>query len=203
MIVKQQKQNVVDGIKAMTADQLFNEAETLIASTISGYRRLAEIIKELDDRGEDLTRLQNNPLFAILRKVGHGQLALEAVASLPKAVLRFVSRLPLPLQLEAAKPTVKYTIVGLRQDGQVYKWQKPACEMSHREAATVFSEDAVRNEEQQIQHLRSLAKPKYNTEKSARVAIDKKRRGLTISIGAESVFVSESELLDNLAKLAS
>lgn len=195
--------DLVSGIEAMTTEQIFAFITTTTASTLENYRKLAEAIKVLDDRGVDLTPLMSNPLIGPLRKVGHHQLSLDAVARLKFSVLKHVERLPLPIQEQAADPNFKFTIVATREDGQVYKWDKPACDMTAAEAKRVFAKDHVRLEAEQIQMDR-LNPPRRNktaTTESAKISLDKRRGGLVFTVGGEQLFVDESEILQNLARL--
>ncbi len=185
-------------------EELFQEAERLITKSIEDYRKLAGIIKELDDRNADMSRLESNPLFAILRKVGHGQLALEAVANLPFHVLKRVEHLPMRLQLEAADPETEYPVVGVRSDGATYSWKKRPSEMTSGEASVVFAPDHVRNEREMTALLRMKCDSPKNVVMTDRpkITTDHKRRGLVVTVGTASVFIGEEEALLNLSYLA-
>jgi hypothetical protein len=196
-------EQLVDGIKAMTEEQLFRYVEGLLVKTTADYQKMAEAIKELDDRGADLSRLKRNPLLPLLRKVGHKQLAMQALVELPYPVLKIVERMPMPLQVQIANPDSRFVLIALREDGQVYEWSKPARDMTRNEAQLVFAQDHIRTKEEMISILRTASPMRQNAAMSDRpiLAIDRRRGGLTVRVGKETVFMQESELLSNLARL--
>jgi len=185
-------------LHAMPTETLKLELAKSLQITVENFQRMAFIIRELEERGEDLESLRIS-LLTYLRKIAHGQLAAAAVvrfASRPDLLAR-VSRLPLPDQEFLAQGGPIDLVV--RQGESMTTRKLDPFTLERNQLAQVFDTDKIRSTSEQIALIES--KP-ANTEKTTRkpgsIRVDRERKGLILG----RKFFSANEILEALSTIS-
>lgn len=161
--------------------------------------RLALIIRELEDRGEDLSNFRLG-LMPYLRQIAYGQVAPEIVvryAGFPSLIQR-VSRFPMPDQVRIAsgEPVPLVVLRGEKTDVR----QVDPLHLTREQLHQVFAQDHIRSVSEQavIAEQRLLEPPKPVRTKRSRVKADPERSGIRIG----RAFGALEEVLAALAQLS-
>jgi hypothetical protein len=185
-------------LASLDTEALRSELAAAISLTADSLRRLAMIVRLLEERGEDLTDLRIG-LIGYLRRIAHGQLVPEAVVRFGESpgLLRAVAALPLPEQRRlAAGATV--TVVVPAADGFTNRQADPLA-LPAGGFRQVFGPRGIRGEAEQILYLgeRHRFVKAAEAVKVGRVVADRKRGGLMIG----RTYVPAASVIEALAAL--
>jgi len=181
----------VDDLRRMLAEGMQETADSI--------RRVAMIVRELEDRGEDLTDLKLS-MLTHLRRVAYGQLAAEAVVRFGgyPLLLQKISQYPLPDQRRLASGhAIELAVVT---DGKIDYRKADPLHLSGEQVRLVFANDHIRRPEEQAAILSDPAKTpvKRRVRQVKRIKIERERGGLIVG----RAFVSHADVLSALAELA-
>jgi hypothetical protein len=185
-------------VASLTTKELKQELAVAFQLTASNLLRMANIIRELESRGEDLSDLRMG-LVGYLRMIAHGQLAASAVirfAGRP-ALLNAISNLPLTDQEKlSAGERIELAVF---QNGKVTSRLVDAYDLAADQVKQVFERGAIRTVAQQVPLLESKANaarlPKK--EREGKVTVDRRRKGLVLN----RTFFAVADIVDRLADL--
>lgn len=176
-------------LKAELADSLRTTADGLV--------RMADIVAELQTRGEDLSDLRLG-IVTWLRKIAAGQVLPEIVVRYQGSpqLLRHVSSLPISDQQRFADGDPVKLIVDLSGDHRLVEPLK----LTRDQLTQVFAVDHVRDDTEQIMVMETRRNRPTKTESQARrVRGDKDKGGVFVG----RAFAEHAEVLTALADLAS
>ncbi len=169
-----------DRLRALLIDSLHVSAATL--------RRLALIVRVLEERGEDLADLRIG-LLPYLRQIAHGQVLPEVIVRFAESpwMIRLVGSLPLPDQKRLADGD-RVTLIVPREGTYEKRLSDPGS-MTRDQVLQVFGRDRLRTEEEQILLLESKAQRKPRTEHKGKIRPDHKTG--TLRVGKAVLTVPE------------
>lgn len=182
----------------MTTDELRDQLATQIQLTADHLLATALIIRELEERGEDLSDLKLG-LLPYLRRIAHGQVVPELVvryAGFPALINRLAS-FPLPEQrrIAAGEPV---DLLVLRGEGSDTRRVDPL-HLTRDQLYQVFATDHIRTAAEQAAMLEDLRnRPKaVKRPKRSRVRADAERGGVVVGRS----FAALEDVLHALAEL--
>lgn len=185
-------------LESMPSDELRDELRSALQMTAESLRRVAMIIRVLEDRGEDLSSLRIG-LLSYLRQIAHGRVMPEVVIHYAQSpmLLHFVSELPVVDQrrlvegelVEIAVWEFDGTIVGRRVD---------PLQLSRSEAMQLFHRGRLRPLDEQSNILRDRRGKRRPAETATgKIRADRKRGGLMVG----RTLLDPTEVLAGLATL--
>ncbi len=187
-----------DDLKTLTTEQLKQALATHMQLTVEHFTRIAHIVRELEDRGEDLESLKLS-LLNYFRKIAAGQLSAHAVVRFAQRndLLSRVAQLPLPDQdfLAAGGPVS----LVVRQDGTMTTRLLDPLNLDRTQIFQVFGKGEIRSESQQVAFLESIQRErlKPTSPVTGRLRPDHARGGLILG----RQFFHADDILTALASL--
>ncbi len=183
----------------MTSDELKRELQSCLTLTIDSMRRMASIVKELEERGEDLGDLKL-ALLNHLRRIAHGQLSAAALVRFSSRpdVLSKVAALPLPDQERLASGDK--VRLAVRHEGSIELQSFDPLDLTRDQLSQAFGRGAMRSQSEQVAIIESrAARPAKESAgiNAGRMRVDKTRNGLILG----RTFYSADEILTLLAQL--
>lgn len=185
-------------LQQLTTDELRDQLAAHLQLTAEHMLRTALVVRELEERGEDLTDLKLG-LLPYLRRIAHGQVVPELVvryAGFP-ALIQRLSSFPLPEQrkIAAGEPVELLVLRGETSDTR----KVDPLHLTRDQLYQVFARDHIRTTAEQAALLEDVrAKPRApKRPKKTRVRTDAERGGLVVGRS----FVSVDEVLHALAEL--
>lgn len=174
--------------------KLLEQLKNCLTTTVEMVIRMSAIVRRLEVLGVDVLGL-SFPNIDYFRKIAFGQLDANLFvefSALP-SLLQKISRLPIPDQTKIAKG--QHLKVML--DGGDHIMVAPN-DMTRNQINQVFGKSGIRNDAQQAAWLAEFKiKQAYRSTPKPEIAIDRKRRGITVN----SVFLSASDLAGYLSRL--
>jgi hypothetical protein len=160
----------LDELSLLSTEELKAELARAMEITVAALRRMAAIVRVLEERGEDLSDLKNG-LLHYLRRIAYEQCLPETVVRFGNVpiLVRNVSKLPLPDQRKlAGGEPVPLVVRG--PDGRFELRQADPLGLSGAQVAQVFAPDHVRDQSEQILWLEMRGmKPARKPRRSERV----------------------------------
>lgn len=142
----------------ITQDQLVGELRSIISGMtteiISSLKRAAIIVKRLDESGYDYAGLPMS-FIRMARAVSQQRLLPELVQLQGTALFNYGQSLPLPSQ-QTVIDDDSVSVIDLTNPSPENTKRLRFSQLSRKEMAIVFSEDGIRNPEQQFARLRVL-----------------------------------------------
>lgn len=188
-------------LRAMDTPTLRAELSRQLEMTADHLRRLAWIVRTLEERGEDLSNIRYS-LLPYVRQIAHDQILPEIVVRFGRSplALQLISTLPLPDQRTIAAGK-ELKLVVARDSGGAYTHRlvDPLL-LGRDQLRQLFGPEGIRDEAEQVAWLESRAKPKAprpGMERHGRIKIDRKHK--TIRVGR--ITLQPSEVVDALARL--
>ena len=189
-------------VRSMSTDELREELRRSLQMTADNLRRIASIVRTLEERGEDLSALRIG-LMPYLRQIAYGQVMPEIVVRYAESpmLVRTISQLPMPDQQRLAKGDPIPLAVGSPGTPLDHRMVDPIY-LRRDQVSLVFARDHIRTiEEQKIILENRLPKPDDNRDRdgssSKRVRPDRKRGGITIG----RIFAPTAEVVTALSEL--
>lgn len=176
----------ISTLSTLSTQELRSELNRALDMTAAHLRRLAAIVRLLEERGEDLSDLRLG-LLGYLRQIAWGRLLPEIVvryAEFPSA-LRAIAALPPPDQERFARGDGVPLIVR-REDGSTDKRMADPLRITGEQVRQLFGPRGLRDEAEQILWLESRGKPRVEVTAQDRVTVvrsvkaDRVRGGITI-----------------------
>lgn len=174
-----------------TAD-LKKELARGLEITVRHLQHLALIWRELEYRGEDLSDLRHG-LMNYLPLISFQKVDARLVVHYAgqKTLLARITRLPIEKQREIAEHGY-VTVVTIDSNDQKREIQKPIASLRASEIYQVFTEDGIRNADQQYkllttQAVRKELSKKEGPRKARRVKIDKEHKILMVGSAAADI----------------
>ena len=176
---------VVADLSSMTVADLRSELVRSLKLTAAHLLRLASIVRELEERGEDLSDIKVG-MMGHLRRIAYGQVMPELVVRYAESpgLLKTLSSLPLPDQarIAAGEPV---RVVVRRENGKFDSRLMDPIKLDRSQVAQVFGRGEIRDEAGQIMILEgraaSAASPsKFATMRRGIVRPDPEKRGLMV-----------------------
>jgi hypothetical protein len=190
-----------DDLQSLSTADLRRELSAALELTAQTLRRLAAIVRILEDRGEDLSDLRLG-FLGYVRQVAHGQVAPEVVVRFAESplLIRRVAALPMPDQVRLASgEPVDLVVIG--PNGRPDTRRVDPLNLGRDQIVQVFSPTGIRDISEQILIVesRSQKPPKAKTGKTivGKVTVDRERGGIVVG----RTFVPLSDVVDALAKL--
>lgn len=186
---------------AMSTDELRVELTRSLDMTAQSLRRLALIVRTLDERGIDLSDLKLG-LLTYLRQIAYGHVIPEVVVRFAEApsLIQRIAALPAPDQrsLAGGEPV---DLVVREADGSFGRRRADPLKMTGQQIYQVFGRGRLRDEAEQILYLQGrkeeTASAKSPAKKVGRVTVDGKRGGIRVG----KVFVPAGDAIKALAEL--
>ncbi len=187
----------------LSSERLRTALVKSLARTAAELKRLAWIVRILEERGEDLTDLRIG-LLTYLRQIAYGRLAPEALVRFADStsLMNVVAGLPVheQEQLAAGEPV---KLVVRRPDGSNDVRLADPLKMTRDQIGQAFGRGKIRDEAEQILILedratKPIAGDKRGAVKVGKVRADRKRGGLVIG----RTFVPAADVVAALATLA-
>jgi len=146
-------------LSTLTSNQLRTELTASLARTVAEFRRLAWIVRLLEERGEDLTDLRLS-LLPYLRKIAYGQLLPEIMIRFSQSpgVMRVVASLPMPDQEKLANGE-RIPMAIRTPDGKLDKRLVDPLGLRADQLSLVFTSNSIRPIEDQMARLETPTKP--------------------------------------------
>lgn len=169
-------------LSKMSLDDLKKSLAETMLLTATAFVRGARIVRELEERGEDLTALKLN-MLPCLRKIAFGQLDPEAAVRFyhSPSLLAMVGGLPLPDQRRlAAGDPIPLALPG---PTTTHRMADPI-QMLPPQRRQVFAKDHIRSVEEQLLYLdeqSTRAKTTRTPEQIGQGRIDKERGGVMVN----------------------
>lgn len=189
----------LDLIRSCSTEELHQQLAQALSSTAQNLIRMAAIVRELEDRGEDLSQLRLG-MTRYLRKIAYGQVS-------PQVVVRF-GEYPLLVDRVAALPTPDQErlcsgepvrLMLLTEHGTDHRMLDPLA-LNRHQIAQIFDRDRLRTDAEQIAWLEGR-QPRLQQDrkrpKKQRVRADPERGGIVVG----RAFASLDEVLHALAEL--
>jgi hypothetical protein len=141
-------------------------------------RRLAVIVRLLEERGENLADLRIG-LLPYLRQIAHGQVLPEVLVRFAQSpwIVRLVSSLPLPDQKKLADGE-RIELVFRRDTGFDKRLVDPLA-MTRDQVLLAFDRNRLRSEEEQVLILEQK-KPRRDASRTAKISVDKRTNNVRI-----------------------
>jgi hypothetical protein len=170
-----------DDLQSLSTADLRRELSAALELTAQTLRRLAAIVRILEDRGEDLSDLRLG-FLGYVRQVAHGQVAPEVVVRFAESplLIRRVAALPMPDQVRLASgEPVDLVVIG--PNGRPDTRRVDPLNLGRDQIVQVFSPTGIRDISEQILIVesRSQKPPKAKTGKTivGKVTVDRERGG--------------------------
>ena len=167
-------------LKAMSETELRSYLAQRLRFTADNLMEMALVIRELDQRGIDMTDLRFS-LLVYLRRIAYGQTLPEVVALLAgrRDLLQRVALLPLPEQHRCLDEKGLTVVTGEVANGQFDARRRQLLDLEPWEVRQVFGPNGLRNELQQAAWVKGqvvrasqqpkIERPTYVIEKNALV----------------------------------
>lgn len=182
---------------ALGDQRLRSEFEGLVVGTVENIRRMAVLVRLLEERHVDMDDIKG-PWLDDIRRVAYGQLVPELIVlgMKSRSVLRQAKSLPVPDQMKIAKDEPLPVVVP-RPNGPEPRFIKPS-QMEDWQLRQVIAPGRIRSEKEQVDYLdRPNNRPRKPPEP---IIVDKKNRCLIIS--GEGIRLTVDDLLDWAKRLA-
>jgi hypothetical protein len=137
-----------------TANQLREVIGEMTTNIISGLKRAAELVKKLDAVGFDYAGFPSH-LISLARAVANNRLLPDTVKLQGSVLFRYAEKVPLSTQAMILRDE-SVSVLDLAVPSPEITRRIPISALSKRELAIVFSENGIRNPEQQFAQLRLL-----------------------------------------------
>jgi hypothetical protein len=186
---------------SMSTEDLRRELARQMELTADHLTRLAQIVKTLEDRGEDLSDLKIGMLHH-LRRIASGQVLAEVVvrfAEYPLLLAR-IGVLPLADQQRIISEPLRLTVVSA--DGTMGHRLVDPLKLTREQVGQIFAKDHIRDEQEQILILESQKQKSALTAKPKTANFGKIRvnyRDKTVMVGRYTIDVPN--LLSALAEI--
>lgn len=144
----------VNPLKSMTTKQLWDELRDCLTMTVNGIRRSAELLHELSERGEDISRFKIG-ILAMLPLVANGALLPEIVvnyAHTPEIVEAIATLVP-EEQRTISDPGASLPVARRKADGDIMVSTPRVADLSPGEIRRVFEGGRIRTPEEQAKSL--------------------------------------------------
>jgi hypothetical protein len=187
-----------DELSKLDTATLKDQLTKALKLSAESLKRLATIVRLLEERGEDLSDLKLG-LVGYLRQIAYGQLAPEAVVRFGQSplVLRCVATLPMPDQMRLATGEPVELVVRTVGGTPTKRLADPA-KLTRAQLHQVFARDRIRDEAEQLLMLSAAPEPRPLPVKvRGRITADPKRGGLKIG----RTFVPAATLVEALGSL--
>lgn len=144
----------------LPVDQLANELRNIVAemtsNLIAGLKRAAVIVKRLDEIGFDYAGFPPS-IVSLARAVAQQRLLAETIRLQGSLLFNYAQKVPLATQemIMRDEPVSVIDLTAPAPNPEITR-RVPFSNLSKRELAIVFSENGVRNPEQQFIQLRQL-----------------------------------------------
>lgn len=183
-------------LSGLDVAQLREELTKSLHLSAAYLRRLAVIVRLLEERGEDLSHLQIR-LLPFLRQIAYGQVLPEIVIRYGDSpgLTRMVGRLPLPDQARIAAGE-GVPLVVRRGDEFDHRLVDPSM-LSVQQFHQVFGRGGIRPIEEQIVLLEARPEKEKRSTRGAPRA-DRRRDGVVVG----TKFIPRTDLLSLLAELS-
>jgi hypothetical protein len=171
-------------VRTMTTDELRAELSRALQMTADHLRRVAAVVRTLEERGEDLAGLKIG-LMPYLRQIAYGQVLPEIVVRYAESPLlvRQISQLPMPDQERLAKGEPLPLAVQRAGEPPDHRMVDPVY-LRRDQITLVFARDHIRTVEEQIVILENRpardGRADGKSTSRGRVRADRKRGGVTI-----------------------
>jgi hypothetical protein len=187
-------------LAALSTAELRGELSRTLELTAQHLVRLAQIVRLLEERGEDLSDLRIG-LLHYLRKIAHGQVLAEVVVRFAEfpALIQRVSALPLPDQQRLAGGD-SVLLAVLDADGRVDQRMVDPLRLSRDQVTLIFARDRLRDVQEQVVMMEQR-KLSGGTARRALsrgpIRVDRARNGLLV----KKTFLAVGDVLAALAEL--
>lgn len=183
-------------LSGKSTDELLVELAKCVEVTAMQIQHMANIVRELEQRGENLDNIRLG-ILTYLRLIAYGQMLPEVLATYQgsPALLKRISTLPLPDQrLLLDHPEV----IVVSPDDPVDHRRVPITSLGRKEIWQVFGDGKIRDAGQQRSYLRDHVPRKMTrkTEESG-IQLDAKRGGIVVN----GQFISSKQMLLYLTQL--
>jgi len=176
--------------------QLREELAKSLHVTAAHLRRLAVIVRLLEERGEELADLRIG-LLPYLRQIAYGQVLPEVIIRFAESpwLVRLIGGLPLPDQKRLSDgERVKLSV--RREDGFEHRLVDPLS-MTRDQVLLAFSRDRLRTEEEQILILEERKPARPDAKPKGKIQVDRKAGGIRVG----KILASPADLLAAIAEL--
>lgn len=182
----------------MTTEQLHDELVRSLSVTVGQVVRMAEIVRLLEERGEDLSDLRIG-LIGYLRRIAYGQVLPEIIVRYHGlgTLLSRAAAMPIPDQERLIRDD-RVVVADIAPDGSVSHRMVPPTSLSFEQINQVFGRDQMRSLEDQVLYLRDRASRRRIEQRSGDgVVLNQRRHGIEVN----GYFISCADLADYLARL--
>jgi hypothetical protein len=189
-----------DKIKAIDKEDAVRLWATLTGKAVEILRQRAQLIFRFDQEGWDIAALGNGHAHYYL-KIAFGQMLPELfIQVVDPALLDRASKLPIPDQERVVRHEQVPVLLNFKEDGQPYFQSMDLSQLAPRHASIVMQGGKIRSEAEQIARLRSN-QAKIRKTQSAKLVVDTRRHGATVTVGNVQVFLTRVEIEACLAQL--
>ena len=188
-------------LEGLTTEQLYEAFDVARVVTCKQIQRMASIVRLLEERGEDLSEIKQASLQSY-RLIGQGQLLPEVFQLYCGSPLLFnrIRTYPLSEQRKLASDA-PMRILSADNPAEDCRIVKPSV-MTRDEVHQAFAENHIRTDGEQRSWLeRLVSRVKRKTKERPDIILEKKKRGITVSAGGQSVFISSTDMHNYLMEL--
>lgn len=181
----------IDELSSVPSDVLKERLVDALANAVSGLREAAQIVRVLEERGEDLSEFRGG-LFSYLPRIAYGQV-------LPEVVVRFagsaylmnrVAQLPIPEQKRLGDGGMVDVVV---RRGDHFDTRKMSpLSLGHDQLRQVFAGGFLRTVPEQIAHLEADGNPEPTFAPSKPVKVKADARTGTLKVGRHEVPIDDA-----------
>jgi hypothetical protein len=184
-------------LDTLSTDDLKLELASSLQMTVENFKRIAIIVRILEERGEDLSTLRLS-LLSFFRKIAHGQLSAHAVVRFAQfsQLLTRISNLPLPDQEKLANGGPVELVV--RQGEAMTTRLLDPIDLKPEQLNQVFGKDRLRSQSEQIAIIESRQNSTKPVRPTGSIKIDRENNGLVIG----RKFFPSDEILSALTELS-
>lgn len=196
-LVRQDESELRKELAKLSVDDLRKALIQGLQATAANFLRLAFIVRELEERGDNLSEL-NSRLLTYLRLIAHGQLSAAVLVKFQgsQLIIEKVAALPMPDQLRLAEGQSIRLVV---RDGSSYTHRMvQPLEMTPEQISQAFTRGAIRSEPEQINYLESKSRTAKDSKSNRRGVSPCPERG---GILAGRYFIGKEDALRALAGL--